>query len=283
MKTLLTFILLLGSVAFASAQDKIFMTNGKIIECKVTEVGTEEIKYKISTEADAAIFAVKKIDVKKIEFADGNIQKFQDELEDADLYADNNKNAWKIDFMSPLFGSTILSYERSIKPGFSLEASIGIIGAGMDFEEIRPRGALVKFGPRFMKTPDFRQGSLRYYHVLKGAYIQPLITFGAFAADERYYTYDPITMNSQSYTTRQTTTYGSLMIVLGKQAVYSNVFLFDIYAGFGWGFNNTTRTNIPANVSTEYYGIRRTYGSMIGSDGVPLAGTVGIKVGFLTK
>lgn len=284
MKTLFSVILVLCSFAYASAQDKIYMTSGKIIECKVTEVGTEEVKYKVSTEADAAVYAVKKIDVLKIEFADGRVEKFQDELEDPDLYANNNKNAWKMDFMSPLFGSSIFSYERSIKPGFSIEGGIGFIGAGLDPENSNPRGALLKFGPRFMKTPDFRQGSLRYYHVLKGAYIQPLLTFGAFGSDQFYSTYDPNTMIGDSYTTRETTTYGSLMIVLGKQSVYSNVFLFDIYAGFGWGFNNTSTNNMPPNARVEYFNnYTRTYGSLIGSGDMPLAGTLGIKIGFLTK
>lgn len=283
MKTLFSLILLLSSFAYASAQDKIHMTNGKIIECKVTEVGTEEIKYKISTEADAASFAVKKIDVLKIEFANGQVEKFQDELDDPALYADNNKNAWKIDFLSPLAGSTIFSYERSIKPGFSLEGSFGIIGLGLDPELVKPRGALVKFGPRFMKTPDFRKGSLRYYHVLKGAYIQPQVTFGAFGSDQYYYNYNPNNMSGSGYTARQTTTYGSLMVVFGKQSVYSNVFLFDVYAGFGWGFQSTTRNNLPTNYINEYQDLTRTYGVLTGNGDIPVAGTVGIKMGFLTK
>lgn len=286
MKTLLTFILVITSVVHAAAQDKIFMLSGKIIECKVTEVGTEEIKYKVSTDADAAVYAVKRIDVKKIEFADGRVEKFSDELEDPELYADNNKTAWKMDFMSPLFGSAIFSYERSIKPGFSIEGGLGIIGAGLDPEGVNPRGALVRFGPRFMKTPDFRKGSLRYYHVLKGAYIQPMLTFGAFGADQTYYSYNPNTMISETKLTRETTTYGSLMVVFGKQSVYSNVFLFDLYAGFGWGFNNTTTNNIPVGANLEYFNMprpRRTYGSVVGSGDFPLAGTLGVKIGFLTK
>lgn len=284
MKTLFTLILVLASVVYAAAQDKIFMLNGKIIECKVTEVGTEEIKYKVSIGEDAAVFAVKKIDVKKIEFADGHVEKFSDELEDADLYANNNKTAWKMDFMSPLYGSAIFSYERSIRPGFSLEGGLGIIGAGLDPDRVKPRGALVRFGPRFMKTPDFRQGSLRYYHVLKGAYIQPLVTFGAFGADQTYYSYDPNTMLSKKTTTRETTTYGSLMVVFGKQSVYSNVFLFDLYAGFGWGFNTTSTKNIPIGTNLEQYQTyRRTYGSLVGTDEMPLAGTLGVRIGFLTK
>jgi len=258
------------------------MTSGKIIECKVTEVGTEEIKYKVSKEIDAAVYAVKKIDVKKIEFADGRIENFQDDLENPDLYGDNNKNAWKIDFISPLLGSTIFSYERSIKPGFSIEGSLGIIGLGMSPNNSKSRGAFVKFGPRFMRTPDFRKGSLRYYHVLKGAYVQPQVLFGAFNSDVSY---GIIGINGPSQVnSHTTTTYGSLMVVFGKQSVFSNVFLLDFYSGIGWGFTSTSKQNIPQNsFNFESNPNRNAYGAAIGGSNFPLAATVGLKLGFLTK
>ncbi len=284
MKTLFTLLLFIGTVAFASAQDKIYMTNGKIIECKVTEVGTEEIKYKVSTEADAAVFSVKKIDVIKIEFANGHVEKFKEELDDPDLYTDNKKTAWKFDFAAPLIGSSIFGYERSIRPGFSLEGNVGIIGMGYDPEDVKPRGALVKFGPKFMRTPDFRTGSLRYYHVLKGAYIQPQVIVGAFASNVTYYTWDPNTWISESFTVRETTTYGSVMINFGKQSVFANSFLIDIYAGIGYGFKNTTTNNKPDNVNIENYSyFNRTYGVIATDMDLPIAFTAGLKLGFLTK
>lgn len=288
MKKLLTLLLFVCTAAIAGAQDKIFMTSGKIIECKVVEVGTEEIKYKISPEADAALFAVKKIDVLKIEFANGTVETFADELEDPDLYANNNKNAWKFNFLSPLYGNTQFGYEHSFKPGFSLDGTFGIIGLGLDPEGIRPRGAFINVGPRFMRTPDFRKGSLRYYHVMKGAYIQPLVTLGVFGSDRNYTAFNNQTNQSYTINARETTTYGSLMLVFGKQMVYSNVFLIDYYAGFGWGFNNTSNRNEPEQIQgvqyfSQNYVVRRTYGSVIGSNDIPLAGTLGIKIGFLTK
>ncbi|MBI1221819.1 MAG: hypothetical protein GC180_04365 [Bacteroidetes bacterium] len=290
MRNFLLLMLLIFTGAFASAQDKIYMTSGKIIDCKVTEVGTEEIKYKISPEADAAVFTVKKIDVIKIEFANGHVERFVDELDDPNLYKDNRKNAWKVDFLSPIYGSTIFSYERSMRPGFSLEGSLGLIGLGRTQNLFgtnpRPAGAFIKVGPRFMKTPNFRSGSLRYYHVLKGAYIQPQAIFGTFNSNVQYTNFDPNTNNATSVSGRENTTYGALMITVGSQSVYSNIFLVDFYVGFGWGFNNTTTQHKPSNYIQEFsLPNTRTYGAWIpnGSYSIPWAGTAGIKIGILTK
>lgn len=284
MKTLFTLLFFISTVAFASAQDKIFMTSGKIIECKVTEVGTEEVKYKVGMEADAAIFTVKRIDVIKIEFANGHVEKFKEELDDPELYTDNKKTAWKVDFFSPIVGSSIFGYERSIRPGFSLEANVGIIGMGQDPEGSRPRGALIKFGPKFMKTPDFRTGSLRYYHVLKGAYIQPQLVLGAFNSTVTYYSWDQNTYIVNEFKARETTTYGAVLINFGKQSVFANAFLIDIYAGVGYGFSNTSTKNKPLNLPNEYSGYyARTYGVLATDFDLPIAITLGMKLGFLTK
>lgn len=286
MKSIFTLLFVIGTLTVASAQDKIYMTSGKIIECKVVEVGTEEIKYKVGTEADAATFSVKKIDVIKIEFANGHVEKFKEELDDPDLYTDNKKTAWKFDFIAPLTGISIFGYERSIRPGFSLEGNIGIIGMGIDPLDVKPRGALVKFGPKFMKTPDFRTGSLRYYHVLKGAYIQPQVILGAFSSNVRYRTWDPNNPwgPSQDVNTRETTTYGSVMINFGKQSVFANVFLIDLYAGIGYGFRSTTTKNKPDNnTTTEEFNLERTYGVLVSRREIPVAFTAGLKLGFLTK
>jgi hypothetical protein len=129
-----------------------------------------------------------------------------------------------------------------------------------------------------MRTPDYRQGSLRYYHVLKGAYIQPQVLFGGFSSDVTYYNM----INGTSNTGRETTTYGTLMLTFGKQNVYANRFLVDLYAGFGYGFQNTTSNHKPAN-SGEYFDYRRTYGAITGDSDIPIAASLGVKIGFLTK
>ena len=84
--------------------------------------------------------------------------------------ANQSKNAIKINFLSPLFGTTELIYERSIKPGRSWETALGIVGLGNDIQEIDPRGVYGKFAYKFMRSPDAYLQNMHYSHILKGAY-----------------------------------------------------------------------------------------------------------------
>lgn len=72
MGRILTLIFLL-SVFFlgAHAQDVLVRKNGSIIEGKVVEVGVDKVLYKISKEADAANFVVRKNELLRIEFGNG--------------------------------------------------------------------------------------------------------------------------------------------------------------------------------------------------------------------
>lgn len=277
MKSFLMVLFFLGTYAAADAQDKIFMTSGKIIECKIIEVGTEEIKYKVSTEADATVFAVKKIDVLRIEFANGKVEKFRDQLNDPELYKDNKKIAWKLDFIAPVWGSTIFGYERSIRPGLSIEANVGIIGLGYDEYAVKPRGGLIMFGPKFLASPDFLSGSQSYYHVLKGVYLQPQLIVGVYESIINYYT-----PNSR-VTGRETTSYANLMFNFGRQIVYDNAYLVDVYAGIGYGFSTTTTKHRPASIAkSEFIPFTPYYGSINPDLLMPVAVSIGIKLGFLT-
>ncbi|HCS19057.1 MAG TPA: hypothetical protein DIW47_00585 [Bacteroidetes bacterium] len=284
MKTLFTLLFVLGSFALANAQDKIFLSSGKIIECKVTEVGTEEIKYKVSTEVDAAVYTIKKIDVIRIEFANGHVEKFKEELSDPDIYLNNKKNAWKFDFMSPVWGSSIFGYERSIRPALSMEVNMGIIGMGYDMYNVKPRGALVKVGPKFMLTPDFRSRSMRFSHLFKGLYIQPQLIAGVYGADVNYFEYTS-TGFVGVHKARETTSYGNVMLNFGQQAVFTGSFLIDVYAGVGYSYTNTTTKNKPANTgSNEFYnGYTPTFGVLNPDFYHPISFTAGIKFGFLTR
>lgn len=293
MKNIITLLLILLGGGFVSAQikmDTIYMTSGKKIEAKVVEINPELIKYKFSLEGEAVSYTVKVMDVAKIIFSDGRVETFRDELENPDLYTSNNKTAWKLDFLSPLYGFTAFSMEKGLRPGFSVEGTVGLIGLGNDLEDARPLGFHLKFGPRFKNTPTYRTGSLRYYHVLKGAYIQPQVYYGVYAHDVNSYSYMPYwpyTSVTNKY--RTTSMYGGLQLLVGNQSVYSNRFCLDIYAGIGFGFLERLKpTPEPqSGVTTyEYGGSGRNYGIATldnNNNGLKLSFSAGIKVGFLTK
>jgi hypothetical protein len=66
----LTFLLTVFFAA-AHAQDVLVRKNGSTIEGKVVEVGVDKVLYKVSKEADAANFVVRKNELLRIEFGNG--------------------------------------------------------------------------------------------------------------------------------------------------------------------------------------------------------------------
>lgn len=68
--TTLTFLLLL-LFAGANAQDVLVKKNGAIIEGKVVEVGIDRVLYKISKDENSANFVVRKSELSRIEFGNG--------------------------------------------------------------------------------------------------------------------------------------------------------------------------------------------------------------------
>ena len=127
MKTLTIVLFLL--ISFTSfAQDKIIKKNSEVIHCKVTEIGADEIKYYYE-DSPKLIFGLDKALVDKIEFATGEVIEVEENtLRNPEYYVNQSKNALKINFLSPLFGTTELVYERSTKPGKSWEVALGLQG-----------------------------------------------------------------------------------------------------------------------------------------------------------
>ncbi len=121
-----------------SAQDMIIKKNADTLNCKVREIGSEEIKYNLPEYSPDLMFTITKEKISKLIFENGKEMTFQNEMDNPMNYADQNKNAIKIDFLSPLTGNTTFAYERSIKPGQSLEATLGIIGLGFDPQRCKP-------------------------------------------------------------------------------------------------------------------------------------------------
>ena len=143
---------------------------------------------------------------------------------------------------------------------------------GIDPNDNDPRGAFLKFGMKFIKSPDFYLRGMRYAHILKGAYVKPEISFGYYSKDFEYYDYS----NPYHYnyvTERESIATGAFHLDIGKQWVYDDAFLVDFFFGIGYGF--TTQQD---NYDPTYQ-----YGYMIASEVVPISFSAGLKLGFLLK
>ncbi len=266
MKTIKLVLLIVFVTAFSigvDAQDIIIKKNADTIPCKVKEIGSDEIKYTLPGYPSDVLFTITKDKTTKLIFENGQEMTFQDEMDNPLNYADQNKNAIKFDFLSPLTGNSTFAYERSLKPGQSIEATLGIIGLGFDPNEINPRGSFVKFGMKFIKSPDFYLQGMRYAHILKGSYIKPEIGFGYYSKESEVY-------NNcwDSYYTTERKEYFSvvLQLVIGKQWIINDVFLVDFYGGVGYGFDDK---------EGEYH-----FGYAITPE-IPLSFSAGLKIGIL--
>ena len=269
MQKFYSLILIITFFHFAGfAQDRIIKTTKDTIICQVKEIGDDEIKYTQKDFRGDLLFGIDKNKVSRIIFSDGKELTFKDPMYDSSQYQTQHKNALKVGFLSPLFGATSFSFEHSLKPGNSIEATVGIIGLGDNFDGNSASGLYLKFGYKFIKSPDFYLKGTRYAHILKGAYIRPEVSFSSynFQPDLIYdYNGNPIS-GSRS---KETTTMFAIMLNTGKQWVIQDRFLFDWFIGAGYGFGNAKEDN-PFH-----------FAFLGGGSGSKFVMTSGIKIGVL--
>jgi len=256
-------ILFTGGLFSLKAQDRIVKRDGETITCKVIEIGTGEIKYSLAEYDFQVQFSMQKKQVDRVIFKNGKelvIDHAASAMESAeynsrDLFLVQNKNAIKVSFLGPVAGTTTLGYERAIKPGQSIEAEVGLIGLAFN-NESRGSGAGVGFsaGYKFIRSPDHYLEGMRYAHILKGGYVRPEINFAAYQAKV-----NDVNRNIANFV---------VLLTLGKQWIYSDVFLVDLFVGVGYGYASESIANYPS-----YY-------FMVGEN-VPLAGKAGFRIGFL--
>jgi len=255
----------------AISQDKILKANGDSIRCKVTEIGATQVKYHYSENPELT-FGIDKTLIDKIYFKTGEVVNIEkNSMNNAEYYANQHKHALKLNFISPLMGSTEFVFEKSIKPGRSWETALGIIGLGGDPQEYNPAGVFGKFAYKFIRDPDFYMQSMHYSHILKGSYIAPEIGLRYMSYD----TYDYSYTNTGYYSTYNETKIRAdrfdvaLLLKFGKQWVFDDGFLVDTHVGIGYG------------IGGDDYEEALNYGFIVGSGSFPIAFTGGIRVGWV--
>lgn len=270
-----------------SAQDKIYRKNGQVVKARVLEIGSEEIKYRLSDSTETIVYVLEKDRISKIEFENGRIEKFTLNLKDPEQYAEQLRQGIKVNFIGPLIGFTQITYEKSLGVGKGYEVSLGIIGAGknrvLDYYDNTLReakrnqfGLSAGFGYKFSKLPDFIFGKTRFTHLMQGSYARPTVYLGNYSENMVVYK-----ANSQFEVERQNITFGALQIELGKQWVFGDRMLLDTYWGFGYGFDNKKE-----NEDSYYYNDNMNAYNYINqrlgrNPGFSLTG--GIRVGLLLK
>ena len=280
------------------AQDKIYRKNGKILEVKLVEVGSSDIKYRNLNDPEGPIYALETDRVKKIITADGKVQVFSDNLKDMESYDGQLTKAIKINFFSPLYGYAEFGFEKSIGVGKSFEVSIGIIGLGKS-EPIYSHdnysnsstnvkrgqaGGFITAGYKFNKLPDFIFfGKTKMSHLMQGTYFKPVVYAGHYKENIII----SKTSNVLPVLSIQNITFGALQLELGKQYVFGEKILLDTYFGIGYGFDNKKDTYQyeSSNNTNQYYSTNSAfnYGNSRLGNSPSLSVTFGLKLGLLIK
>lgn len=241
-----------------TASDKLVKRDGTIISCTIKEIGDEEIKYSEAGLRDDILVGIDRSKVDKIIFADGREYKIDNTMSVYEDLSTQKKNVIKGNLFLPISGAMEFGYERSLKPGRSIEGEIGIIYGDNNYDEIDGSGVFFKFGYKLIRTPDYYMKGMKYAHILKGSYIKPEIAFSTFSYD---YPQDYIYDQSDSVTSF------AGLINFGKQVVYSNLFAVDYYIGAGYATGTSDSID-------GYYAYLTT-----GDSSFVLTG--GIRIGFL--
>ena len=76
---------------------------------------------------------------------------------------------------------------------------------------------------------------------------------------------------------RQKTTFGAIMVNLGRQWVFSEIFLLDVYGGLGYAFKNEAIEENIFNDSNRFYGV------IAGDRNPSLAISGGFRIGILLQ
>lgn len=230
--------------ASLQAQDKIYRKNGQVIKVKVIEIGVSEIKYKLHGDIEGPVYVLEKDRIRKIEYQNGTTDRMTVNLKDPEQYADQLNRGIKIDFLGPLMGYSQITYEKSTGVGKGYELTLGIIGAGknqtLDYYNSTFRtanrnqfGISVAAGYKFSKLPDFIFQRTRFTHLMQGGYVKPVLYLGNYSENRVMWK-----ANSQYVLERQNIMFGALQIEIGKQWIFGEKFMLDVYWGFGYGFDN---------------------------------------------
>ncbi len=255
-------IVLIFSAFIGFTQDKIIKTTGDTINCKVSEILSGELKYYYA-DNPKIVFGIDKALVDYIEFSTGEIIKMDgNSFDNKDYYANQKTHALKINFLSPLLGSTELVYEQNIKPGKSWETALGIIGIGFDSYDLNSKGIYGKIAYKFLRTPFYYTQKMHYAHILKGGYIAPELAFRYVKYDD-FYDY----WNGNSSVDKEENMAVAITLKFGKQWVFDDAFIVDSFFGIGYGYNKNDLETIP-------------YGFVSMDNEFPLAFTAGIRLGW---
>ncbi len=280
MKNLIIVTLFILASVCGYAQDIIVKKDLSEIKCKVSEIGTTEIKYKKWENLEGPSYTIKKSEVNKIKFENGTEELIQQN--DMSVVPTNNRNykrAFTTRPFSLLQGHFCIGYQHAIKPTQALVGEIGWIGPrignGMLGTARDAKGAYGRVGFRLKRTPEVVMEGMEWGYNLAGWYVQPEISYSLFDYSEDVYDQNGQRIGSEKITANS----GAFLITIGRQMIVGEVVTFDLSASVGYGFRGGDKTN-----SNGYEIVNPNYFSHnVGGEDMPIAWNFTLSMGFLAK
>lgn len=241
-------LLLFLSLSDLVAQDIIILQDSTKIPCKIIKIQEDDITYHINELDIDFVMQIKNIS--KVILSNGEVINYN-YWSDTAGYEKAKKSSIKFGFTSPMFGYTDLSYERSFRPKTSTEVAIGLIGLGFPNANRESIGLSFRLGNKFYAR-QVKQVAPKDWSALDGSYVKPELALAGYERD-----------NELIYA-------GAILINAGREWVFDNVLVMDLYFGLGYGLS----TDISSYVTK--------YGFFASNDpNLPIAFSIGFRIGIL--
>ncbi|MBI4945882.1 MAG: hypothetical protein HY840_05710, partial [Bacteroidetes bacterium] len=272
--------------------------DGSIIKAKISEMGTDEIKFKLYNNPDGPTMSLKKFDIKSIKIDGQTVYEYKEDPLSATNHSIIDKTStFKFYFLSPINRHIAFGYEWMYKPGFNWDVALGVIGPGIISTTTKTaKGLFFRAGPKFLlgNSSDIETGDgdikIRYAHPLKGKYIKVEAILNAFSTTHTIDTGGYSYYNGFSYYTSKggQITYKNryqaltLNLQFGKQYIFGNAMTFAWYFGFGYSFENKTSDLSSQNKIYDVFDFNRYSHTYFGKS-LPMVFTWGITIGYILR
>ncbi|MEN0002484.1 MAG: hypothetical protein AAF798_00015 [Bacteroidota bacterium] len=215
----------------SSAQDMIHLVDQTMMETKVIEISDQQVKYKAYDGQNGPTFVVPAHRIEKVVLQDGTEHTFESPEESAFDFAQLPKRALKFSFLSPVVnGFTSVTYEQMLSAKTSFEARIAFIGLGRSMNGPEAAGIGTTVGYKFYLGSRTTSNDAYLRSLFHGSYLRFDATLGTYKYRE-----------TERFRTDEQVVFGGLTASLGKQWVFGERVLLDLYGGVGYGSSNDDR------------------------------------------
>ncbi|MBX7205235.1 MAG: DUF3575 domain-containing protein [Bacteroidia bacterium] len=262
---------------------------------KFIEANKTFVRYKLwPVDSNSVIITETRYPYRKVVFESGSIAAIKCSLKplDSSVYDFNRKNVIRFNGVSWLRPVYNFSLERSVNPGTAVQVGFGYINHATNLYQNDCKGQIFCAGVKFYTNCLYGRNA----HLLKGFYLSPSLYYITYNYQETAEYYINLgwgnSVDRHQVMDQFSLQAGALMLNLGNQFIFSNLFSVNIYGGIGIGYvsDRLVKSGVPAGLSSDYtiyhqspVGLLSGYGlvSEQGSDLISVMVGGGFEIGVL--